>query len=187
MIKINLGSGYNLIPDFINVDLFTNSTDKKIKFVKADIKSLPFKKDYADYILCDNVLEHLPQSEVPDVLHEIKRVLKPGGQAIVVVPDFHDIAQQWLNNVDPMKFDWTTYKFFSEIIFGNQIHEGEYHKSAFYPAYISYIMHMVGLHNFELIMVPRGLKTSALKEFEGLQWNETSVIRNTNIIIKITK
>jgi len=182
-IKLNLGCGNNIIDGFINVDLFVTSD----KTVKADIKDLPFDKNYADYILCDNVLEHLPSSEVPDVLYEIKRVLKPGGQAIVVVPDFHDIAKQWLDNVDPVKFDWTTWKFFSDIIFGNQVHDGEYHKAAFYPGYIAFIMHMVGLHKFELVIVPRGISVGCLKEFEGMYHDEKSVVRNTMIIIKITK
>jgi predicted SAM-dependent methyltransferase len=187
LIKLNLGSGYDLIKGFINVDYYIDTKEEGVEFVKADIRNMPFDKNYADYILCNNVLEHLPQGEVPDVLYEIKRILKPGGQAILIVPDFTDIAKKWLEHIDPRKFDWTTYKFFSEIIFGNQMHDGEYHKTAFYPGYFNYILHMVGLHKFEMIMINAGTPSSALKEFEGVEYDDRSVIRNAMIIIKITK
>jgi predicted SAM-dependent methyltransferase len=188
MRKLNLGSGSNLIKgkEWINVDNFAIPPDCK-NFVKGDVRDLPFDKNYADYIILDNVLEHLPQSEIPDVLYEIKRVLKVGGQAVIVVPDFTCIAEEWMNYAKINHYDFPTHKFFSEIIFGNQIHEGEYHKSAFYPAYMGAMLHMVGLHNFELIGAPKGMLIKDLKEFEGMQISEHGAVRNSMIIAKITK
>jgi predicted SAM-dependent methyltransferase len=189
-VKLNLGCGGNFIKgkEWINVDKFVIPPDKKeLIFVEADVRDLPFDKNYADYILLDNVLEHLPQSEIPDVVYEIKRVLKVGGIAVIVVPDFTNIAEEWLEYSKKNAYDFQTHKFYSEIIFGNQIHEGEYHKSAFYPAYLANILHMVGLHKFEIIFAPKGMLTSGLKEFEGIRWDEKSAVRNSMIIAKITK
>ena len=65
LVKVNLGCGTNFIPGFINVDRFIKDVPKEVNYVDADIKDLPFEKDSVDYIICDNVLEHLPQADVP--------------------------------------------------------------------------------------------------------------------------
>ena len=39
-----------------------------------------------DSIVMDNVLEHIPENEVSQVLEEIKRVLKVGGRLVIGVP-----------------------------------------------------------------------------------------------------
>jgi len=52
--------------------------------VRADICSMPFWDAVFDVIICCHVLEHLP-SDAP-ALDEIARTLKPGGQALVMVP-----------------------------------------------------------------------------------------------------
>lgn len=44
-----------------------------------------------DAVLCVHALEHLHQHEVGTALSEFMRVLKPGGHAIVFVPDLEDV------------------------------------------------------------------------------------------------
>ncbi len=52
--------------------------------VKADVTSLQFDTDYFDLLLCNHVLEHIPDDK--RAMKEIYRVLKPGGSAILQVP-----------------------------------------------------------------------------------------------------
>jgi SAM-dependent methyltransferase len=52
--------------------------------VRGDISALPFRDCAFNLIICCHVLEHLP-ADVP-ALGEIARTLKPGGQALVMVP-----------------------------------------------------------------------------------------------------
>ena len=52
--------------------------------VKADICNLPFENDSYDFILCNHVLEHIPDDET--AMKELYRVLKPGGKAILQIP-----------------------------------------------------------------------------------------------------
>ncbi len=49
-------------------------------------ESLPFDKNSFDAVVMDNVLEHIAEMDVPVVLNEIVRVLKPGAVLIVGVP-----------------------------------------------------------------------------------------------------
>jgi SAM-dependent methyltransferase len=52
--------------------------------VVADARLLPIADCSADVVLCTQVIEHIPEP-VP-VLHEILRVLRPGGTLILSVP-----------------------------------------------------------------------------------------------------
>lgn len=52
--------------------------------VKADICNLPFKDNSYDVILCNHVLEHIPDDT--KAMQELYRVLKPGGWGIFQIP-----------------------------------------------------------------------------------------------------
>ena len=65
--------------DYITTDLFSPLAD-----VKADICNLPFEDNQYDVILCNHVLEHIPDDT--KAMQELYRVLKPGGMAILQIP-----------------------------------------------------------------------------------------------------
>lgn len=50
----------------------------------VDLTELPYEDDKFDYILCNHVLEHIPDEK--RALSELKRVLKPEGVAFLSVP-----------------------------------------------------------------------------------------------------
>lgn len=50
----------------------------------VDITRLPYEDDKFDYILCNHVLEHIPDEQL--ALSELRRVLKPEGVAFLNVP-----------------------------------------------------------------------------------------------------
>ncbi len=52
--------------------------------IKADLASIPLRSDYADYVVCTEVLEHI--SEPFAVLHELHRLLKKQGTLFMTVP-----------------------------------------------------------------------------------------------------
>ncbi|WP_310558709.1 methyltransferase domain-containing protein [Flavobacterium sp.] len=65
--------------DYTTTDLFSPLAD-----VKADICNLPFGDNQYDVILCNHVLEHIPDDT--KAMQELYRVLKPGGMAILQIP-----------------------------------------------------------------------------------------------------
>ncbi|WP_108113568.1 class I SAM-dependent methyltransferase [Kordia periserrulae] len=65
--------------DYTTTDLYSPLAD-----VKADICNLPFEDDAFDTILCNHVLEHIPDDT--KAMQELYRVLKPGGMAILQIP-----------------------------------------------------------------------------------------------------
>jgi len=66
------------------IDYTTTDLNSPLADVKADICNLPFADDEFDMILCNHVLEHIPDD--PQAMKELYRVLKPGGTAIFQVP-----------------------------------------------------------------------------------------------------
>jgi SAM-dependent methyltransferase len=78
---LNLGSGTTVVrKDVTNVDIYPfDNVD-----IVADIADLPFVDNSVDAIICEEVLEHVPNPKV--VVSEMYRVLKSGGLAYVVVP-----------------------------------------------------------------------------------------------------
>ena len=65
--------------EYTTTDLFSPLAD-----VKADICDLPFEDNSYDIIFCNHVLEHIPDDT--KAMQELFRVLKPGGMAILQIP-----------------------------------------------------------------------------------------------------
>ena len=67
-----------------NLSYTTTDLNSPIADVKADICDLPFKDNSFDFIICNHVLEHIPDDT--KAMKELYRVLAPKGTAIVQVP-----------------------------------------------------------------------------------------------------
>ena len=67
-----------------NLTYTTTDLNSPIADVKADICDLPFKNNSFDFIICNHVLEHIPDDT--KAMQELYRVLAPLGTAIVQVP-----------------------------------------------------------------------------------------------------
>ena len=65
--------------DYTTTDLFSPLAD-----IKADICNLPFESNLYDVILCNHVLEHIPDDI--KAMKELFRVMKPGGYGIFQIP-----------------------------------------------------------------------------------------------------
>jgi SAM-dependent methyltransferase len=69
----------------------TADIESPLAKVKADIHQLPFADNAFDAVLCNHVLEHV--ADDIKAMQELKRVLKPGGWAILQVPFFSPIPE----------------------------------------------------------------------------------------------
>jgi SAM-dependent methyltransferase len=67
-----------------NIDYTTTDLLSPLADVKADICNLPFADNSYDVILCNHVLEHIPNDT--KAMQELYRVLKPNGMAILQIP-----------------------------------------------------------------------------------------------------
>ncbi len=67
-----------------NLDYTTTDLNSPLADVKADICDLPFEDNSYDMILCNHVLEHIPDDT--KAMQELYRILRPGGMGIFQIP-----------------------------------------------------------------------------------------------------
>lgn len=102
MNKLNFGCGTNILKGFVNVDVQkAPQIDKSFNFEKFPY---PLEDNTFDYIIADNVLEHL--SHLDKVVEELWRISKPNAKIRVIVP-------YW--NASGMYQDWTHVNFMNEV------------------------------------------------------------------------
>jgi len=67
-----------------NIEYLSADLTSPLAAVRMDITDIKFKDNYFDVIICNHVLEHIPDDR--KAMTELYRVLKPGGFAILQVP-----------------------------------------------------------------------------------------------------
>ena len=75
---------YKRFRNMKNLNYVTTDLNSPLADVKADICNLPFNDNEFDVILCNHVLEHIPDDT--KALQELYRVLKVGGMGIFQIP-----------------------------------------------------------------------------------------------------
>lgn len=75
---------YKRFRNLKHLDYTTTDLNSPLADVKADICKLPFGENQYDIIFCNHVLEHIPDDT--KAMQELYRVLKPGGMAILQIP-----------------------------------------------------------------------------------------------------
>jgi SAM-dependent methyltransferase len=106
MQRLNLGCGTDIRSGWVNLD---RSALPGVD-VAHDIEQLPlpFSDDSFDYVLCQDVLEHV---DCPALLSDIWRILRPGGTVHIRVPHFTS-AQAYGDPTHKKFFTSETFDFF---------------------------------------------------------------------------
>lgn len=186
-IKINLGCGIRMFPNYINVDILDKKHIKKAKgakYVQSDIRNLPFENNYADQVEMYSVIEHFPFREITDVLKEVHRILKPGGKLIIKTDDFDDIALDWVR-MRMSNFDLAQYQNVMETAYGNQQHEGEFHKVCMTNDFLNWALVNAGFNSGTITKLP---KNTPIKRVGGMfKPKKEMVYRNTQLLAEVTK
>ena len=102
--------------------------------VKMDARKLEYPDKSVAKIYTSHLLEHFGLWEIEPILKEWNRVLVQGGQLILNVPDMEWAAYELISlqaGNPPKSPVFNTEKKIMEIFYGNQDHEGEFHKSGY--------------------------------------------------------
>ena len=94
--KVNLACGSVFVDsdDWLNLDFAPESAAVR----KADLlKPLALEDGSVGLVYSSHFLEHVPFSQVPDLLSEALRVLRPGGVIRLVLPDLENLAREYLS------------------------------------------------------------------------------------------
>lgn len=189
--KLNLGCGIDLQPGFINIDLYDLKDLKEKKgalckakvrgkYIKSDVRKLPFKDNYADYIIASEILEHIPLKDLNNTLREWVRVLKKGGRMVITVPDFDEVCREWL--AEP--YDPERYGEMAQVIYGNQITPGEFHTAPLTVAFFQNSLGKMGLKSGKITTYKRGHPTI---DYPGKPAQKGYMYRNGVIHVDLIK
>ncbi len=88
ILKKNIGSGY------LTADLNGKGVD-----IAMDITAIQYADNTFDIIYCSHVLEHVPDDRL--AMREFRRVLKPDGWAVILVPITTDKTHEDPSVTDP--------------------------------------------------------------------------------------
>lgn len=75
---------YKRFRNLKNLEYTTTDLNSPLADVKADICNLPFEDNSYDLILCNHVLEHIPDDT--KAMQELYRIMKTGGMGIFQIP-----------------------------------------------------------------------------------------------------
>lgn len=99
---LNLGCGANVAAGFVNVDF-----DWRPGVLCWDLtRALPLATASMRGVFCEHTLEHLPLERGHALLVEIRRVLRPGGLARIVVPDARLYLQTYFDAAAGARFPY---------------------------------------------------------------------------------
>ena len=131
MIKLNCGCGGEILPNaegWVNIDYQKGlGVDRVINLEKED---LDYPDNSVDHILLRDFLEHLSKHRQQSFLENVYRVLKPGGDIYIQLPDLETLAKRYLNileNPTDMQHPLTAEQFAASL-YGGQENEGNFHK-----------------------------------------------------------
>lgn len=110
--KLDLGAGANSPEGFTPLGN-VNGTG---------IYPLPYADNSVDAVRGSHVLEHFPHGQIADVLKEWVRVLKPGGEIRIAVPNFEWIAENYMAG-QPINTQG--------YVMGGQVDGADFHKATF--------------------------------------------------------
>ena len=144
---LNLGCGYDKRDGYINVDL--NSVHNPD--IVADVSDLHMlNASTYEYILANDILEHLNRHKIKNTLKEWNRVLKVSGHLEIQVPSIVDAVELLLSKgKDNVEFHYTLL----QNIFGTQHYPGDFHHYSFTKAILSDLMKETGfkIESIELV------------------------------------
>lgn len=131
------GNGVNVdVRAFDTVDVVANLEEP-----------LPLPSEEYDLVFSKFAIEHLSWRKIGGFVAEVYRILKTGGNAVVITANLLEQAKVLVS-----KPVWDGSE--SNLIFGGQDHEGNYHKNGMSPEYAVRLFRKAGFSNILVQPLP---------------------------------
>jgi len=107
----------------------------------GDISNLrQFDDESFDKVYASHVLEHVRQQDVQETLIGIRRILKPGGQFLVSVPDWDILCHLFINPLASFEQKWHAMR----MMLGGQVDAFDYHYVGFNQQILTALLQEAG-------------------------------------------
>lgn len=107
---------------------------------RCDLREMPFASGEFDVVFSSHTLEHFARTEVPAVLDEWVRIMKPDGEMRLVLPNIKWAAQHIMN--DEIDADVLN------VLYGAQTYNENFHKMGFTPQIVEQMLTERGFTKF---------------------------------------
>jgi len=87
--KVNIGCGKNLVPGWLNTDLYPHFGATRMDAAKG----WPVPPSSLRAVLCEHMIEHVPKSTAQHMMRGAFHALKSGGMVRIVTPDLESFAR----------------------------------------------------------------------------------------------
>jgi SAM-dependent methyltransferase len=111
--------------------------------VAADVRVLPFKDKVFETVYASHVLEHFHYRETDAILREWLRVLRPGGEFQLFVPNLEWCLLQLVNGVED-------YENVQHSLYGRQEYPSDVHRTGFTPGILAMRLAPLPLEGVEI-------------------------------------
>lgn len=133
-LRLHLGCGKINHPGFVNIDAIPR---RHVHYVQPVDRLKRFHDGSVDLVYACHVLEHFSHLQVPEVLREWARVLKPGGKLCLSVPDFDRLLTLYRETDGDVDVILNP-------LMGGQEYAYNYHRVIFTQAYLSKLLLAAG-------------------------------------------
>jgi tetratricopeptide (TPR) repeat protein len=114
--RLNLGCGNRPVPGYVNVDVFKGEIGDEV----FELDNIPYLDNTIEAIHSEHALEHVVFDRAERAIKEWYRVLKPGGEVILYMPDFERCCQSYLAAPLEDPFFMKTRAWFKATVYGIQ-------------------------------------------------------------------
>jgi glycosyltransferase involved in cell wall biosynthesis len=118
--KLNLGSGGKPMEGYVSVDIFESPNVDEI----FDMGEIPYQDGTIGGIYSEHALEHVSFKRSEEVIKEWFRVLQPGAQLELYMPDFEKCCEAYLKAPLEDSFFMRTRAWFKATVYGIQESQG---------------------------------------------------------------
>ncbi|MBW4668611.1 MAG: glycosyltransferase [Cyanomargarita calcarea GSE-NOS-MK-12-04C] len=144
-LRLNLGCGFGIIPDYINVD------QREIPGIDvlADVSKLPFEERSVSEIYNAHVIEHFTEYELKNhILPYWYKLLKNSGKIVLICPDAKSMVLDYANG----NFSWENLR---KVTYGAQDYAGNYHYNMYSPESLCEILSNCGFKDVKVVDTKR--------------------------------
>ncbi len=83
ILEKNMERGYGID---INTTMVRKLQKDGFHVKEGNVTNIPYEDNFFDVVHCSNIIEHLTPDDAQTMFREMKRVLKPGGEIILITP-----------------------------------------------------------------------------------------------------
>jgi len=144
--SLHLGCGNKKLDGYVNVDIFNGPIVDEV----FNMSEIPYIDNTIKRIYSEHAIEHVGFEEVKNTLKESFRVLQPGGELQLLLPDFEECCKLYLKPTSEKINYYPAKQWYKYTIFGIQKSqvgepdEAQYHLSGFSKNEITELLENIG-------------------------------------------